>query len=171
MEVNRCSDANWWGSFDYQGWSFCPQNTYIQGFWKNNCEWIYCLEMGIAFFAKRALFCYEMCDGRPYVNVSLCAVYVYTCSYVPCVLYTAKCCRIHSSRGRTECGGRDWWASFDVAGFSFLDRDFFMVGLFRSGGQQLFNIESPFQCRYFANPKHSDLVIVMYYGGGVVCVI
>ena len=29
--------ANWWGSFDNQGWSVCgPSNEYITGFWRNN---------------------------------------------------------------------------------------------------------------------------------------
>ena len=32
-----CDTANWWGSFDREGWSVCPNDkTYLTGFWRND---------------------------------------------------------------------------------------------------------------------------------------
>lgn len=108
MPLGGCVDANWWGSFDSQGWSNCPDNTYIQGFYKNSCDWLYCLEM-------------------------------------------AKCCPIQGSKGRGDCGGQNWWSSFDSPGFSDLSPDNFMTGLYRTSGHYLYNLESPMQCTFYAN--------------------
>ena len=36
---SQCSDANWWGSFDRQGWSTCEESTeYLTGLWRNDRE-------------------------------------------------------------------------------------------------------------------------------------
>lgn len=48
MPITNCGWANWWSSFDYQGWSMCGDSqAFISGFWKNNCDWIYCLEQAM----------------------------------------------------------------------------------------------------------------------------
>jgi len=44
LAIGGCYNANWWGSFDRPGWSHCMNGGYIQGFLKNSCPWIYCLE-------------------------------------------------------------------------------------------------------------------------------
>ena len=32
-----CTLANWWGSFDNEGWSYCdPRNQYMTGLWRND---------------------------------------------------------------------------------------------------------------------------------------
>merc|ERR1719157_486693 len=42
---NNCYNANWWGSFDVQGWSTCSTNHHIAGLYRNNCNELYCIEM------------------------------------------------------------------------------------------------------------------------------
>ena len=33
---SQCRDANWWESFDHQGWSTCDESTqYLTGLWRN----------------------------------------------------------------------------------------------------------------------------------------
>ncbi|XP_066924753.1 uncharacterized protein [Clytia hemisphaerica] len=39
-----CRKQNVWHSFDRKGWSQCPGNTYMTGIWRNNCNWLYCIE-------------------------------------------------------------------------------------------------------------------------------
>lgn len=46
MKTENCHSADWVRSFDFAGWSFCPKNHYIKGFYKSSCNWIYCLEYG-----------------------------------------------------------------------------------------------------------------------------
>jgi hypothetical protein len=40
----HCVNANWWSSFDRQGWSNCPHRYAMTGLFRNGCNAIYCLE-------------------------------------------------------------------------------------------------------------------------------
>ena len=63
----------------------------------------------------------------------------------------AKCCDIQSSKGRKSCNVRgSWGLSLDRRGWSVLDTNYFMIGLYRSGGQYLYNIEYPQQCTFYS---------------------
>lgn len=31
-----CFNANWWQSFDQEGWSVCRYDRFIKGFWRND---------------------------------------------------------------------------------------------------------------------------------------
>lgn len=44
LNVAECAQADWSRSFDSEGWSRCPGNSYMQGLYKSSCDWIYCLE-------------------------------------------------------------------------------------------------------------------------------
>ena len=46
MTVTNCRTGDWGRSFDYAGWSFCPDQSFVSGFYKSSCNWIYCLEYG-----------------------------------------------------------------------------------------------------------------------------
>jgi hypothetical protein len=48
-----CKVANWWSSFDRQGWSMCPDGYYMAGLMRNSCHKLYCVEE--AFCCKQAL--------------------------------------------------------------------------------------------------------------------
>jgi hypothetical protein len=39
-----CMHANWWGSFDRQGWSTCPSGQGMAGLYRNHCNSLYCIE-------------------------------------------------------------------------------------------------------------------------------
>lgn len=108
LGVSGCVTGDWGISFDREGWSQCPGNTFITGYYKSSCNFIYCIEH-------------------------------------------AQCCQIESSRGRKDCGAKgSWGLSMDAAGWSVLDENRFAVGLYRSGGQYLYNIEYPNQCTFFS---------------------
>lgn len=108
LSIGACRNGEWQTSFDREGWSNCPDNTFIQGFYKSSCNYIYCIEL-------------------------------------------ASCCTIQGSRGRKNCGAKQAWGlSLDRAGWSISDNNQFIVGLFRSGGHWLYNIEFPNQCTFYA---------------------
>lgn len=111
LSVDNAVIANWWQSFDREGWSTCPDQTFIIGFYKSSCNWIYCLE-------------------------------------------SAKCARIGGSavRGNTSIKS-SWYTSFDYAGWSVLDNNRFMTGLYRSGSHYLYNIEYPNQSTALYNGR------------------
>jgi hypothetical protein len=44
LAVGDCRPANWVHSFDKRGWSVCPGESYIQGFYHSSCQKIYCIE-------------------------------------------------------------------------------------------------------------------------------
>ena len=33
---SRRVEANWWKSFDVEGWNSCPDGTFMTGLWRNN---------------------------------------------------------------------------------------------------------------------------------------
>ena len=46
-----CQNADWWSSFDDEGWSKCPESSpYINGLWRSKAQsagqdWIFLLEV------------------------------------------------------------------------------------------------------------------------------
>jgi hypothetical protein len=44
LTLHGCHAANWVHSFDRVGWSFCPDNYYMNGLYKSSCDHIYCIE-------------------------------------------------------------------------------------------------------------------------------
>ena len=62
-----CDTANWWGSFDREGWSVCPNDrTYLRGFMRskgggNHGIWLLeegrCCAAGDARFANQPATC------------------------------------------------------------------------------------------------------------------
>jgi len=111
LGVGSCTSGQWQRSFDYEGWSNCPDNTFITGYYKSSCNYIYCIEL-------------------------------------------AQCCKLESSQGRKSCGAKTSWASsLDSAGWSITDGNQFVIGLYRSGGPWLYNIEYAHQCTFYSYAK------------------
>jgi hypothetical protein len=50
---DSCYVANWWSSFDREGWSTCADGYYLSGLHRNGCNDLWCLEE--AYCCKQAL--------------------------------------------------------------------------------------------------------------------
>ena len=103
--------ANWWGSFDRKGWSYCGHGRYMTGLYRNDgggSDPIYRLEE-----AK--------------------------CSDAPGYLYPAQ--------RYWDCYNHNWWGSFDRKGWSTCNNGYYMTGLYRTNGHNLYNIEEARCCR------------------------
>jgi hypothetical protein len=89
---------------------------------------------------------WKTCDGQTYIQ----AFYKSTCNWIYC-LTGARCCQIDGSRARRSCGAKGSFASsFNSAGWSMLDKDQFLIGLYRSWGVYLSDIDFPYQCTFWA---------------------
>jgi hypothetical protein len=132
MALQNCQQGQWERSFDSAGWSLCPDNTFITGFYKSSCNFIYCIEYGMKFL----LFCRS--------SIEQFLIELTTKS-------KAQCCQIAGSKGKKGCGAKgSWGASLDSAGWSVLDGNQFLTGLYRSDCQWLYCIEYPMQCTFYS---------------------
>jgi hypothetical protein len=109
MQVSECSEADWSGTFGrpyWGGWAVCPDNTYIQGFYKADTNFLSSIKK-------------------------------------------ARCCKISGSRSRAQCQTLNWWSFFDYAGWKIIGDNQFLVGIYKSGGEYLYNFESPQACTFW----------------------
>jgi len=47
VEVSHCYQANWWDSLNKKGWSMCREPYFLAGLYRNKCDSLYCIEMGL----------------------------------------------------------------------------------------------------------------------------
>eukprot|EP00656_Telonema_subtile_P032118 TRINITY_DN351_c0_g1_i1.p1 TRINITY_DN351_c0_g1~~TRINITY_DN351_c0_g1_i1.p1 ORF type:complete len:466 (-),score=98.97 TRINITY_DN351_c0_g1_i1:131-1528(-) len=47
LEVSHCYQANWWDSLNAKGWSMCREPYFLAGLYRNKCNSLYCIEMGL----------------------------------------------------------------------------------------------------------------------------
>ena len=66
------------------------------------------------------------------------------------LLEEAKCTDapgyLYSAQGNWECYSHNWWRSFDYQGWSTCYNGYYITGLYRSSGDELFNIEASRCC-------------------------
>ena len=43
-EYGSCYDEDIWSSFDSAGWASCKESFFMTGFYKSNCNFLYCME-------------------------------------------------------------------------------------------------------------------------------
>jgi len=46
LKYGHCYQANWWVSFNKEGWNKCREPYYLVGFYRNTCTSLYCIELG-----------------------------------------------------------------------------------------------------------------------------
>jgi len=54
LEIHHCYQANWWTQLDSQGWAKCREPYFVAGLWRNKCNSLYCIEMGLCCSLKGA---------------------------------------------------------------------------------------------------------------------
>ena len=150
-------------------WHNCPEGTLITGIYRgqyHNLANIYyyrccapCKEDGrsrqevsscsaVSWYSSMRSAGWSYCPANSYLQ----GLYKGSCNYLYC-LEQARCCFVAGSRGRSDCNTKgSWGSSLDYAGWSYLDNDRFIVGLYRSGDNYLYNLEYPNQCAWFAYP-------------------
>jgi len=161
---NCMTQQNPWHGYGYK---LCPNGYLLTGLYRNEQQFLHGVRMH---------HCCQPCkdDGRTVMSIGTChnanwwgsfdragwshcpsqtyiqGFLINNCPWIYC-LEEARCCQISGSRGSSQCRPQNGWGrSLDMAGWSYLNRDLFMTGLYRSGGHYLFNIEFPMQCNIFA---------------------
>ncbi|XP_046863448.1 adhesive plaque matrix protein 2-like, partial [Xenia sp. Carnegie-2017] len=122
-----CQNANWWKSFNKEGWSTCDSNNkFITGFWRNRRRKF--RRFGrVKWFGKDGIYRLE----------------------------EAKCCLSSKTyRGQSsKCQNANWWDTFDKPGtWSVCPNGYFLNGLYRTKGQRLHNIEEGKCCKPVNHP-------------------
>jgi len=62
LGLDRCYQANWWDSLNTKGWSRCSEGYYLAGMYKNKCNSLYCIEMGLCCSIRDAE--YDQCQDH-----------------------------------------------------------------------------------------------------------
>jgi len=151
-----CSHANWWGSFDKQGWSTCDTSReYIRGFYRtgSGAGKLYNLESANCCTKPSSLSSSRHCTGgnwwasfdknyswnRCPTNYFLTGLYRTSGEQLH-NLEQGKCCR-PSGALHKNCYTQDISKSFDKQGWSQCRESFFVTGLYRGSGNNLYQIE------------------------------
>jgi len=91
---------------------------------------------------------WKQCDDNKYIQ----GLYRTDCFQLSC-LTKFRCCDIHDSKSRKQCGGKNsWYSSFQYGGWSNLDQDNFAIGFYTDGNNGLNGIRMPHQCTFAAYP-------------------
>jgi septal ring factor EnvC (AmiA/AmiB activator) len=61
LSLDSCYHADWWSSFDREGWSLCQWDYYMAGLWRNDCQSLYCIELALC--CRIAGGVYNFCDN------------------------------------------------------------------------------------------------------------
>jgi hypothetical protein len=149
--------ANWWGSFDRQGWSTVPQFGVIVGFFRNGCNELYCLEEAkYKTVAETAHWdCYnhnhwgsfdrrgmQTCNAGYFVNGLF-----RTGGHKLFNIEEFKCCRGESwEKTKNGCVVANWWGSFDRQGVSRCPEGKALTGLMRNDCNELYCLEEAECC-------------------------
>lgn len=151
-----CSHANWWGSFDKQGWSTCDTSRqYIRGFYRtgSGAGKLYNLESANCCTKPSSLSSSRHCTGgnwwasfdknyswnRCPTNYFLTGLYRTSGEQLH-NLEQGKCCR-PSGAVHKNCYTQDISKSFDKQGWSQCRESYFVTGLYRGSGNNLYQIE------------------------------
>lgn len=162
--------ADWWVSFDNEGWALCPKGSLLQGLYRNDCEGLACVE---------SAQCVKPCEGdKPIVpNVEVffgetgrCYHHTWHDSfdkkgwsrcnegfYLAGVyrshqdglfgLQQAKCCEISGNMWH-DCTEADWSVSWKGKGWSAVPRNKFITGFYRGDSQALSSITKASGCGF-----------------------
>ncbi|PFX27877.1 uncharacterized protein LOC111327026 [Stylophora pistillata] len=158
----NCSYANWWISFDNEGWSYCDSEyQYMTGLWRNEREsydGIYLIEHAKCCFAQdlpascQKANWWGILDGKN--SWALCPD-----GYFMRGLYRsgddswlhnieeAQCCKPEGLPDRYyDCYVQNVWGSLDHKGLSECEREgYYMVGIFKGNCDKLYCLEE-FKC-------------------------
>ncbi len=170
----KCKRANWWRSFDRQGWSKCQKNYYMAGFFKNHCNKLYCIEeaycckshydhgyahcynenIGLSFDKKNT---WAKCKRNGYFMTG---IYRSRCHKLYC-MESLKCCNPQTTYPAVHkivytAYNANWWSSFDRKGWSKCKKGYFMSGIYRNKCDLLYCIEQV-QCKKPTTQKKGDV--------------
>jgi hypothetical protein len=157
--------ANWWGSFDYTGWSLA--NGPITGFYRTSDQWLWNIE--VASFRH-----YDRTQGITCTNANWWSSFDRkgwsTCPtgyYIHGLYRTGRigswsnnqlyhieeshCCRPKESTSYENCVDANWWSSFDHQGWSSCPGGYAMTGIYRNDCNAIYCIESVRCCRPSVN--------------------
>eukprot|EP00656_Telonema_subtile_P048835 TRINITY_DN5926_c0_g1_i1.p1 TRINITY_DN5926_c0_g1~~TRINITY_DN5926_c0_g1_i1.p1 ORF type:complete len:860 (+),score=192.46 TRINITY_DN5926_c0_g1_i1:204-2783(+) len=147
--------ADWWTTFDHEGWGVCPKGTLLQGLYRNDCEGLACIETAQCVtpcagdtplesdpgtFGGETGMCYhhsfhDSFDSRGWSRCHqgffLAGIYRSKSDSLY-GLQMGKCCAI---AGQTwdGCSEADWSVSWQAKGWSAVPRNKFITGFFRDG--------------------------------------
>lgn len=166
-----CSNANWWSSFDKKGYSTCGSDyKYINGFYRNNpggsSDPIYRLEEAKCCYEPSTYWSdptdcqvpdwwtsfdrqgWSTCPSGHFLQ----GLYRNSCDKLYCIEY-GKCCKPASHPyWWGHCYNQNVWSSFDKKGWSKCKDGYFIAGLYRTSGNNLYNLEEFKCCKMVAQP-------------------
>jgi hypothetical protein len=150
----KTQEIDWAIAFDHPGWVAVP--GVMTGLRRAGCNELYCIEA-----AESANLAQGSCQTANWWSSfdrkgwSTCADGYYmaglhrtSCHKLYCI-EEAYCCKQARSSGYAgACTNANWWGSFDKEGWSKCPAGYAMAGLYRNGGQELWNIEEAKCCPY-----------------------
>ncbi|KAL9952095.1 hypothetical protein ACROYT_G039302 [Oculina patagonica] len=171
----HCYDEDVGTSFDKKGWSECKQaGYYMTGFYKSGCENLYCIEKFRCCKMKKAdgLSCdtanwWGSFDKKGW---SVCAK---DTTYLKGLWRSApsgtnglwlieegKCCPASDSSYTSQpatCKNQNWWSALDGNNkWALCPNGYYMEGMYRTDGSNLYNIEEAKCCRPQNHPDSYD---------------
>jgi hypothetical protein len=175
--ASRCKsyNANWWTSFDKQGWSSCRYGTLLNGVWRNvpECTGLYCLEMAACSYPcetrgeTEVIIKLDNCliqswwntlEGRGWAkcpdNFYLQGLYRSSGNS----LYNIElgmCCNIKGATWQ-ECRTADWTMRMRKRGWANAHTHQFVAGLRRGRGHDLKDLDGAHSCG-FRRQSHWEL--------------
>lgn len=165
VAVNRSSqepNVGGWQLFEgSQKWYNCPPGYVVGGFWKNYCQSLHCLEQMKCIRPDTPNIISQTCmeldirstfDNAGRVecpqNYFVAGIWSSDNSNFNCGLYcweTLRCCKYDEAQivVSTTITPQNWWTCFDgsITRWCEVDNDRYITGFYRSGGQDLFNLE------------------------------
>ncbi|XP_078383343.1 uncharacterized protein LOC144665931 [Oculina patagonica] len=167
-----CHRANWWDSFQRQGWSRCPYNKYIVGFYRSansgGKDYISRLEEAECCKAPRPnhnsdstcrkLYFWSTFD-RNWSEVKCPEGYFFQELYRSngnkwgylSNIEEAECCKPCDLPSEASCEWKSIWTSFDSQGLSECDYGYYMAGFYRGGCNELYCLEKLWCCKMYGN--------------------
>ncbi|KAL9962846.1 hypothetical protein ACROYT_G031992 [Oculina patagonica] len=165
----NCERANWWDSFQRAGWSRCPFNKYIVGFYRSansgGKDYISRLEEAKCCTAPRlSHYCWSTCRkiyfwstfDRNGSQVKCPEGYFFRELYRTSGNYLsnieeARCCQPGGLPSEASCKWKSIGTSFDSAGLSECDYGYYMAGFQRGNCNELYCLEKLWCCKMHGN--------------------
>ncbi|XP_078359384.1 uncharacterized protein LOC144643868 [Oculina patagonica] len=152
---SQCSNKNWWGSFDHQGWSTCDSKyEYITGLYRNDptgSDPIYLLEEARCCFQDRESTCmnanwwgaldrknsWAVCPDGYFLQ----GLYR-TAGHNLYNIEEGRCCKPNNlPKMYGHCYNHNVWGSFDRKGWSICNDGYYLTGIYKGICDKLYCLE------------------------------